>query len=102
MGLKQAHHPLAHIGVEGIVRAAHHNVLAFKLPARLEVRRPHADAKRPRFGTSSHDATVVIGEHHHRPTNQGWVQALFAGCIEIVPVNEGGDLGHVTQSGWMT
>ena len=94
VGLQQAHHPLAHVGVEGVIGAAHHHVLLLQLLSRLEVRRSHGDAESPRFGTAGHDATVVVGQHHHRAPDQGWIEALFAGGVEVVAVDQGDGLGH--------
>ena len=94
MGLQQAHHALAHVGIEGVVRTAHHNVVLLQFPARLEVRRPHADAQGTRFGTARHDAAVVVGQHHHGVADQSRVQALFAGGIEIVSIDQGRGLRH--------
>ena len=60
MRLQQTHHPLTHVGVEGVIGAAHHDVLALQFPARLEIRRSHGNPEGTSFGTAGHDAAIVV------------------------------------------
>ena len=96
---QQAHHPLAHVGIEGVVGTAHHHVLALQLPACLEIRRAHGDAEGTGFGAAGHDAAVIVGEHHHGPADQAGIKALFTGGIEVVAVDQDGGLAHVRGDG---
>ena len=94
MGLQQAHHPLTHVGVEGVIGTAYHHVLLFQLLPRFEIRRSHRNTEGSGLSTASHNAAIVIRKHHHWASDQGWIEALLAGCIEVVAVNQNGGLDH--------
>ena len=97
--LQQAHHPLAHVGVQGVVGTAHHHVLAFQLLTSLEIGGPHCNAEGPGFSAAGHDAAVVVGQHHDGFADQAGVEALFAGGVEVVAVDQGGGKAHVRADG---
>ena len=99
VNLQQAHHPLAHVGVQGVVGTAHHHVLAFQLLTCLEIGGPHRNAEGPGFSTAGHDAAVVVGEHDDGFADQAGVKALFAGGVEVVAVDQGGGKAHVRADG---
>ena len=101
--LQQAHHPLAHVGIQGVVGTAHHHVLAFQLLTSLEIGSPHRNAEGPGFRAAGHDAAVVVGQHHDGFANQAGVEALLAGGVEVVAVDQGGGKAHVRADesrGW--
>ena len=88
--LQGGHHALAHVGVEGVVGAAHDHPLALEGAAYLEVGRAHGDAEGPGFGTARHDAAIVVGEHHQRPAHHRRVDHRFTGGVEIVAIDQHG------------
>ena len=89
-----AHQPLAHVAVERVVGAAHHHAVLGQLRRNLEIGLAHADAQLPRFAAARHHATVVVGEHHHRPADQGWIKGLLTGGVEVVGVDQRQHISH--------
>ena len=88
--LQQGHQPLAHVGVEAVVGAAHDHAVVFQLGAHLEVGRSHRDAEGAGLGAARDDAAVVVGEHHQRPVEHARIHHRFAGGVEVVAINQHG------------
>ncbi len=86
--LQHGHQPLAHVGVEGVVGAAHAYPLPLQLALHLEVGLAHGDAEGAGLGAARHDATVVVGEHHQGPADHGRIHHRLAGGIEVVAVDQ--------------
>ncbi len=97
--LEAAHQPLAHVAIEGVVGAAHHHTVAGQVPGDLEVGLAYANAQLPRFAAARHHAAVVVGEHHHGPADQGWIEGLLAGGIEVVGIDQRQRISHGAPGG---
>ena len=109
-GLEAAHQPLAHVGVEGVVGAAHHHAVLFQLAAHLEIGGAHGEAQGPGLGAAGDDAAVVVGEHHQGPAPQGGIEGRLAGGIEVVAIDQhdrhpggrpGSGIGRLLRGPWI-
>jgi hypothetical protein len=85
----QAHHAVAHVAVQRKVgRQGNQAGVALEF-AQLEVRRAHLDTQGFGFVTAGNGATIVVGQHDHRPALQPGLEDAFARDVKVVAVDEG-------------
>ena len=94
-GAEDAHHAVAHVRIEFVIRRKGFEAVLLFHVANLEPGLPHADAERLGFLRACHGAAVVVGEHHNRYTFESGVEHPFAGNVEVIAIHQGVDaFGH--------
>jgi len=67
------------------------NTLCLEKVLNLKKRLSHFDSQRLCLGGTGNNTSVVVGKNYHWLIFQLGIKYLFAGCVEVVAINEGND-----------
>ena len=85
---QDVHHPLAHVGVQGVVGRKRFDAMQQRQIFQRKPRCAHLHAQRFDLVGASHRAAIVVGEHHHGDVVQARLKYAFTADVEVVHINQ--------------